>query len=154
MFTEKFTLDKNYFTECFEESVAFSDKAKPKYPLLVFLILLSGLAWFVLEKPYVASFIALVALLEVVAFVYRKPWWITRQMLSRASGSLVTLQIDERGISAVNPYKQYQLTWQDVQQAHKTNKGVVLKTKHGMQYISKAVISPESFDYILEQTKI
>ncbi|NOU52342.1 YcxB family protein [Pseudoalteromonas sp. JBTF-M23] len=154
MFTEKYTLNKSYFAECFDESVPFSDKAKPKYPLLVFLILLSGIAWFLLKKPYAASFLVLVATLEVVAFIYRRPWWIARQMLSRASGSLVTLHIDEQGIRAVNPYKQYQFAWQDIEQAYKTDKGVVLKTKQGMQYISKALISPQSFDFILAQTKI
>ncbi|MCF6437637.1 YcxB family protein [Pseudoalteromonas sp. MMG022] len=154
MFREKFTLDKAYFRECFDESLPLSDRAKPKYPLLVFLIVLATLSWVVVKNQYLASFLALMAVLEVVAFVYRKPWWVARQMLSRAAGSLVVLDIDNDGIKAVNPYKQYQFLWSEIVAAEQTDKGVVLKTKRGMQYISQAAISQQAFDFILEKTKI
>ncbi|CAH9054130.1 hypothetical protein PSECIP111951_00965 [Pseudoalteromonas holothuriae] len=154
MFTEKFTLDKSYFAECFDESVAFSDKAKLKYPLLIFLMFLSVLSWYLLNKPYLASFLAVIAILEVIAFTYKRPWWITRQMLSRASGSIVTLHIDNDGIKAVNPYKKYHFSWLEITQATKTEKGIILKTKKGMQYISKAAISSEGYSFILAKTKI
>ncbi|CAM4022798.1 YcxB family protein [Pseudoalteromonas byunsanensis] len=154
MFTEKFTLDREYFRECFDESLPLSDRAKPKYSLLVFLIVLAVLSWVVVNNQYLASFLALMAVLEVIAFIYRKPWWVARQMISRAAGSLVVLHIDDEGIKAVNPYKQYQFLWHEIIQAQQTDKGIVLKTKRGMQYISQAAISKQAFDFILEKTKI
>jgi hypothetical protein len=154
MFTEKFTLDKAYFRECFEESLPFSNEIKPKYPLLVFLILLSLVSWFVLNNGYLASFLILVATLELIAFYYQKPWWVARQMLSRASGSLVTLHFDEQGIKAVNPYKEYAFSWQDITATHITNRGVVFKTNKGMQYVSKSALSDKTLDFICLKAKI
>ena len=43
-----------------------------------------------LGDHYLGTFLLMLALLECIAFYYRRPWWVTRQMLSRASGSYST----------------------------------------------------------------
>ncbi|WP_350563865.1 YcxB family protein, partial [Psychrobacter sp. CAL346-MNA-CIBAN-0220] len=77
-----------------------------------------------------------VAVLECIAFYYRRPWWVTRQMLSKASGSEVTLTFDEEGIKSSNFYKNTQLLWSDINEVITTERGILLKNKKGMQYIS------------------
>jgi hypothetical protein len=90
----------------------------------------------------------MLAILECIAFNYRRPWWVARQMLSRASGSDVTLTFDENGIKSANHYKNYQLTWHEVTGVINTQRGVILQNKSGMQYISKQILDTETLNYI------
>ena len=90
----------------------------------------------------------MVAVLECVAFYYRRPWWVTRQMFSRASGSEVTLTFDDEGIKSANHYKSYQLAWQDITEVIETPQGLLIKNKNNMQYISKQIVTDEMLDFI------
>ena len=63
--------------------------------------------------------------------------------MSRASGSEVTILFDDEGIKAENPYKSYQLSWQQVSEIIETERGYILKAQRGMQYISKQALSDE-----------
>ena len=147
-FSTTYTLDKPYFYECFDESLPHSAQAKPKYFFLVLLVSLGLIAIYGLEKHYLGNFLIMAAVLECVAFYYRRPWWVTRQMLSRASGSEATLTIDKDGFKSVNPHKSYQLTWQDINEVIFTPRGIILKSRHGMQYISNSVLNDEIIEYI------
>lgn len=151
VFTTTYTLDKPYFYECFEQSQPYSKRAQPKYFLLVLLIGLGLFGIYGLGDNYLGSFMIMLAILECVAFYYRKPWWVTRQMLSRASGSEVTLTFDDEGIKSTNYYKNYQLAWQDIDQLITTDLGVILKSKKGMQYISNKILSTEMIAHINEK---
>lgn len=148
LFTATYTLDKPYFYECFDESLAYSVQAKPKYPLLILLITLGLVSFYILNNHYLGSFMIMMAVVECVAFYYRRPWWVTRQMLSRASGSDVELTINDQGITASNPYKNYQLNWQQVDEVIETNNGLLLKNKRGMQYISKQILNDDVIAFI------
>ena len=148
LFTSTYTLDKPYFYECFDESLLYSSQAKPKYALLLLLVCLGLTAIYALDKYYLGNFLILMAVLECVAFYYRRPWWVTRQMLSRASGSEATLTIDESGFKSENPHKSYQLAWQDIDEVIFTSRGIILKSRRGMQYISNSVLSDEIIEYI------
>ncbi|NMM40939.1 YcxB family protein [Pseudoalteromonas arctica] len=147
-FSTTYTLDKSYFYECFDESLPYSTQAKPKYVFLVLLVSLGLTAIYWLEKHYLGNFLIMAAVLECVAFYYRRPWWVTRQMLSRASGSEATLTIDKNGFKSENPHKSYQLAWQDIDDVIFTVRGIILKSRRGMQYISNSVLSDEIIEYI------
>ena len=147
-FTTTYTLDKPYFYECFDESLPYSKRAKPKYFLLILLIALGLFGIYGLDDHYLGTFMIMLAVLECVAFYYRRPWWVTRQMFSRASGSEVTLTFDDEGIKSSNHYKSYQLAWQDITEVVNTPNGLLIKNKSGMQYISKQILSPETLDFI------
>ena len=151
-FTTTYTLDKPYFYECFDESLPYSKRAKPKYFLLVLLVALGLFGIYGLEDHYLGSFMIMLAVLECLAFYYRRPWWVTRQMLSRASGSEVTLTFDDNGIKSANHYKSYQLAWQDINEVMDTQQGIILRNKSGMQYISKKIISTETLAFINKKT--
>ena len=136
-----YTLDKPYYYECFDESLPYSSQAKPKYPLLVLLISLGLLAFYMLENHYLGSFIFMLAIVECLSFYYKRPWRVTRQMLSRASGSEVTVSFDDEGVKAENPYKSYQLSWQQINEVIETERGYILKADKGMQYLSKQALN-------------
>ncbi|MGS0534892.1 YcxB family protein [Pseudoalteromonas sp. SaAl2] len=147
-FTTSYTLDKPYFYECFDESLPYSAQAKPKYAFLVLLISLGLISIYALEQHYLGNFMIMAAVLECVAFYYRRPWWVTRQMFSRASGSKAKLIIDEQGFTSENPHKSYQIKWQQIDEVIFTPRGILLKSKQGMQYISNSVLSDEAINYI------
>ncbi|WP_394191819.1 YcxB family protein [Pseudoalteromonas atlantica] len=147
-FNTSYTLDKPYFYECFDESLPYSTQAKPKYGLLILLISLGLISIYALEQHYLGNFMIVAAIVECIAFYYRRPWWVTRQMLSRASGSKAKLTIDETGFSSENPHKSYQITWQQIDDVIFTPRGILLKNKKGMQYISKSILSDEAIAYI------
>lgn len=146
--TTNYTLDKAYFYECFDESLPYSKRAQPKYLLLVLLVALGLFGIYGLDDHYLGTFLIMVALLECVAFYYRRPWWVTRQMLSRASGSEVTLTFDDEGIKSSNFYKNTSLQWQDIQQVITTERGILLQTKQGMHYLSKQILNSEIINFI------
>lgn len=138
-----YTLDKPYYYECFDESLPYSSQAKPKYPLLILLITLGLLAFYQLENHYLGSFMIMLAVVECLSFYYKRPWWIARQMMSRASGSEVTIVFDDDGVKAENPHKSYQLSWQQISEIIETERGYILKAQRGMQYISKQALNDE-----------
>jgi len=148
VFTTTYKLDKPYFYECFDQSLPYSKRAQPKYFLLALLVVLGLFGIYGLGEHYLGTFLLMLALLECIAFYYRRPWWVTRQMLSRASGSEVTLTFDEDGIKSTNHYKNYQLAWHDINEVITTDCGLLLKSKSGMQYISKAILDEETIDFI------
>lgn len=148
VFTTTYKLDKPYFYECFDQSLPYSKRAQPKYFLLTLLVVLGLFGIYGLGDHYLGTFLLMLALLECIAFYYRRPWWVTRQMLSRASGSEVTLTFDEDGIKSTNHYKNYQLAWHDINEIITTDCGLLLKSKSGMQYISKAILDEETIDFI------
>ncbi|WP_417714820.1 YcxB family protein [Pseudoalteromonas obscura] len=153
VFQSEFTLDKQYFQECFDESVSFSQHHKPKYGLIGFLLVLGSLSHYLLEQAYLGNFLFVLAVIEGVSFYYRRPWWVARQMLSRASGSKVVLKIDEQGINAHNPYRAFQLQWQEIDNVIETKKGILLEHGKYRQYISRQALNNETYAFILQQTK-
>ena len=50
---------------------------------------------YVLDNGYLGNFLIVLAIIECISYYYRRPWWVARQMLSRASGSNVIIEIDE-----------------------------------------------------------
>ena len=85
----------------------------------------------------------MLAVVECLSFYYKRPWWVARQMMSRASGSEVTIVFDDEGVKAENPYKHYQLTWQQITDIIETERGYILKASRGMQYLSKKALNEE-----------
>ncbi|WP_010386836.1 YcxB family protein [Pseudoalteromonas rubra] len=147
----EFTLDKDYFRECFDQSLPYSNVSKPKYALVAFLFILGCVAIYGLDNAYLGNFLILLAVLECIAHYYRRPWWVARQMVTRASGSKITLQIDAQGITATNPYKSYQILWSEVNKVAETQLGVVLVRASTNQYISKKALSAEALEFILSK---
>jgi hypothetical protein len=153
MFNIEFTLNKAYFIECYEQSSAYSNLSSLKLPLLILLVLLGLCSIYILNNNYLGTFLISLAILEYVAFYYRKSWWVLRQTLSRASGSKVQLEFNDKNITAVNPYKAFTLNWSDILSVYETPKGLIIKTHKHIQYISNAVINEQIKEFIFQQTK-
>lgn len=153
MFKHEFTLDKSYYQECFDESERFGKANKPKYILVVFLTLLGLVSIYGLENSYLGNFLVILAVIECVSYYYRRPWWVARQMISRASGSNVTVEIDNEKIKAANPHKSFVFNWQDITKVIKTDRGLLIYSLRGALYLSSSALDDDTVEFILSKKK-
>lgn len=157
-FTCKFTLDKPHFNECYSESNTV-DRSMNAY-LKAGILMAFGLIilLFTPVNGYAAWFVIALGILEALAIYYSQPWWVLRQMLSKASGSEVTLTIDELGVLSESFYNTGRILWSDVFDIKETALGFVLHFNVGKNksksYISKACLSNAAQEYILKRTSL
>lgn len=151
-FTSNFILDKAHFNECYSQSntVDRSANAYLKGGVLMLFGLLILL--FTPVNGYAAWFVIALGILEALAIYYSQPWWVLRQMLSKASGSEVTLTIDEQGVLSDSFYNTGRILWTDVCEITETDFGFVLHFTTGKNtsksYVSKACLSDSAQEYI------
>lgn len=155
-FTSKFTLDKTHFNECYSEStiLALSSKAFFKSGVLMLFGLI--LLLFTPVNTYAAWFVVALGILEALSLYYNKPWWVLRQMLSKASGSEVTLTVDEQGVLSESFYHNGRILWQDIISIQETSLGFVLHfnvgKNTGKSYLSKSYLSSDAQQYIFSKS--
>jgi hypothetical protein len=109
-------------------------------------------------NAYAAWFVVALGILEALALYYNQPWWVLRQMLSKASGSEVTLTIDEQGVLSESFYHNSRILWSDVTAIEETELGFVLSFIVGKStsksYLSKSYLSNSAQDYIAQRINI
>ena len=146
-FTHQYTLDKPYFTECYDQSVT-PDKSFRAYAKAIFFTLFGGLlVVFTQINPYAAWFIFAIGILEWLSGYYQRPWWITRQMFSKAATSKVTLTIDDKGIASESFYQKQMFTWQEIELTS-TEKGWIITHKQGRNYIASKGMEQPLIDFL------
>jgi len=147
-YSTTFVLDRNYYTECFEQSVVI-EHALRRYAKAIFFILFGAvLVLFTDVNDYAAWFVFALGILEGVSIRYQRPWWVTRQMFSRASRSEVKLTIDKSGINTESFYQTSTYTWADFSEITRTSKGWLLAHAQGKNYISNQFLSNDAQDYL------
>ena len=151
-FTSKFILDKAHFNECYSESTTLELSPKSFFKSVVLMAFGLIILLFTPVNAYAAWFIIALGILEAVSLYYSQPWWVIRQMLSKASNSEVTLTIDEQGVLSESFYHKGRILWQDVTSIEETKLGYVVHFKAGKNtsksYLSKANLSSEAHLYI------
>jgi hypothetical protein len=131
-----YILNREYFSECFDESANTAISLKT-FRQTVALIILAGVAFALKIEPYVVWFLLCLIGVELLSIRYKRSWWITRQMLSRSAGSKVNIRIDEQGIFSDSAYHQQAILWQDITQLRSTEKGFVIDHNSGTHYLSR-----------------
>jgi hypothetical protein len=151
-FTSKFTLDKAHFNECYGESTTLELSAKTFLKSGVLMAFGLTILLFTPINSYAAWFIIALGVLEALSLYYSKPWWVLRQMLSRSSGSEVTLTIDDKGVLSESFYHNGRILWQDITSIKETSLGYVLHfnagKNTGKSYISKSCLSSDAQSYM------
>jgi hypothetical protein len=152
-YTSKFILDKAHFNECYSESATLKLSVKAFLKSAVLMLFGLIILLFTPVNAYAAWFVIALGILEALSLYYNQPWWVLRQMLSKASGSEVTLTIDEKGVLSESFYHNGRILWQDVTSVEDTNLGFVLhfnvgKSK-GKSYLSKSYLSNDAQQFVL-----
>ncbi|MEJ6476594.1 hypothetical protein [Pseudoalteromonas piscicida] len=152
-FQSQFKLDKAYYKECFEESEANGLAVKPKYGLLVLLVTLGLIAIYGLQQHYLGNFLILLAVVECLAFYYRKAWWVTRQSLSRAAGNIVEVSITNKGISTKATHAEFSYPFNTLDKLEETTRGFLVFQNNKPSYISKSGLSEQAIAFLSDCSK-
>jgi hypothetical protein len=151
-FTSKFILDKAHFNECYTESSTLKLSLNAFFKSGVLMAFGLIILLFTPVNSYAAWFVIALGILEALSLYYNKPWWVLRQMLGRASGSEVTLTIDEQGVLSECFYHKGKILWDDVLSIEETSLGFVIHFAVGKRasksYISKAYLSSDAQAFI------
>ncbi|MGV2872673.1 YcxB family protein [Colwellia sp. E150_009] len=154
-FTSKFTLDKAHFNECFSESTTQEPSLNVFFKSGVLMVFGLIILLFTPVNAYAGWFVVALGILEALSIYYKQPWWVLRQTLSKASGSEVTLTIDEQGVLSDSFYNKGRILWQDVTLIQETDLGYVLHFTIGKStnknYLSKSYLSNDAQAYIKAQ---
>ena len=148
-YSTTFVLDKAHFNECFTGSVTVKHSLAAYSKAIVFLLFGMLLSLFTDINQYAAWFLVGLGFVEALAVYYQQPWWVARQMLSRAAHSEVTLTLDEVGIHSHSFYINSTILWPDVSVLTVTEKGLLLKHGKGKSYISGACLSEQARVFLL-----
>lgn len=146
-----FTLDKAHFVECYEESVTLAPFTKRYLKAGIMLIVGSGLVMFSELNAYAAWFIFSLGILEVVSTYYRKPWWVARQMLSKAAKAKVTIEITDEHIRTFSFYADNTMNYEDISIIKETVRGWLISHSSGVHYISNECLSDDARQYLQEK---
>lgn len=157
-YTAHFTLDKAHYSECYTQSSTLEHNKKTYFKANILTIFGLIILFATPVNPYAAWFVIALGIIETLSVYYHKPWWVTRQMFSKASHSEVTLTIDEQGILTESFHINSRILWTDVTAVAETDLGFVIHFSLGKSitgkaiasksYISKACLSSEAISFI------
>ena len=147
-FETKFTLTRDYLTECFDQSLPHGKSARPNFVFPLFLLAVGAGVLNLTDLPRHPGWILIVlAVLELVHIRYRRAWWLARQMWGTSANSEVTLTIDDEGIRTHSPFAQTTLLWPDIERVIETDLGYILVDSAGaQQYLSKSLLPVNLID--------
>ncbi|WP_022941264.1 YcxB family protein [Psychromonas hadalis] len=149
-FTSYFILNREHFSECFDQSALLLAPKKPRYKFMGALLLFGFYIMITTNLSVaVGLFFIGLAFVEFFSFKYRKAWWLTRQMWSKNSGNKINLSIDENAIKIESLYQTETLSWDKIKNIVETPTGVMLNLENGSQsYLSKSCLNEQVIDFI------
>jgi len=160
-FSASFTLDKAHYTECYTQSSTLSHDKKTYFKANVLTVFGLIILFATPVNPYAAWFVIALGILESVSVYYHKPWWVMRQMMSKASGSEVKLTIDDQGILTESFHINNRILWTDVTCVSETALGFLIYFSLGKSltgkdiasksYLSKSCLSDEAIAFIVKK---
>ncbi|GAA0813961.1 YcxB family protein [Colwellia asteriadis] len=168
-FTSKFTLDKAHYNECYSQSSTLVHNKKTYFKANTLTLFGLVILLFTPVNPYAAWFVIALGILETVSVYYHQPWWVMRQMLSKASGSDVNLTLDDKGILTESFHVNSRILWSDITAIKATELGFVVfftlttnakgkkisgKGISSKSYISKSSLTTEAISFLNSKHRI
>ncbi|MCG9756796.1 YcxB family protein [Shewanella insulae] len=149
-YSTHFILDRDYYGECFDASVTQPAPRAEYTKSLCFL--LAGLALLMTGvNAYASWFIIALGVLEALSIRFKRPWYLTRQMMSKAAGNEASLTLDEQGVKTESLYVKQQLLWADIDEIEETATGFLLLTKGQKHYLSKRHLDDACHHFLREK---
>ena len=152
-YSTTYQLDKAHFQECYSESAIIPTPFHAYKKSMVLILAGMLLVLFTQMNPYVAWFVFAMGILEAASSYYQKPWWVMRQMLSKAAKGNVDLTIDEEVIVSKSFYASLTLLWSEVLSMEMTQLGWLIIHAKGRSYISNNNLSEEAVLFLSEKLK-
>lgn len=146
--TYEFNLNKAHFNECYGESVNADYSLRAYFKAIVFALLGMGLVMFTPIDPYAGWFVFALGIVEALSVYYQKPWWVLRQLLSKAANSQVTLTINDKHIEIKSYYVEQLILWNEVDSVIPTSLGWLIKHNNATHYLSNSHLSAEVIQFL------
>ena len=146
-----YILNREYFTECFDESADTTTSLKT-YRQAILLVILASVFFAVETEVYIAWFLLALGAVELLSIRYKRSWWVARQMLSRRAGSRVNIRIDDQGIHSDSTHHQQSILWNDIDELKTTEKGFIVIHKGGTNYLSRKGLDEGCLDLVTEKS--
>ena len=152
-FSSDFFLDREHFSECYDQSALITPPKKMRFQFIGALILVGFLIMmFTNQSVAVGLFFIGLAFVEYFSVKYAKAWWLSRQMWSKNSGNKITLSIDDNAIEIVSLYQNQTFPWNTIKEIIETPQGLILKLENGGQsYLSKSSLNSEVIEFMNAQ---
>ncbi|MCW8107170.1 YcxB family protein [Alteromonas ponticola] len=150
-----YILDKSHFKETYEESATVPHPVQA-YRLTVLLVIVGCVILMLPEvSDYLGWFTIAIGAIEAVSVRFRKGWWITSQMFSRAANNTVALTVTETQITIRSPSVTQSISWDQVSHLTATNRGWLLHHNGGRTYLSNRCLSESVINFLhaLAQSK-
>ncbi|WP_166424157.1 YcxB family protein [Paraglaciecola sp. 20A4] len=153
-YSTTYLLDKSHYIETYEASVP-ADNSKKVY-LIAALLALVGLAVLMLTEinAFVAWFIIALGGLEVFSIRFKKPWWLARQLISKAANTELTLTIDEDAVSSKSIHIESIIRWADISKIESTENGWLLYHNDSKNYLSARALTEEAKAFVMAKTQL
>ena len=151
--TIKYTADKAYFREFYDQWLERS-KWKKWEPLLSALLIVLGLVYYYLSKHpdiwFLPLIVVMAGLFELGKYIYDKQQWLKARFSSRIFGKELQLVFSEEKIRHKGPFTEGVFHWEDLEAIRQTSKGVFLIPENGISiYLPTANFpSAESIHWI------
>jgi hypothetical protein len=146
-----YILNREYFTECFDESADTPPNVK-KYSKALLLIVMACVFFAIKVEIYVSWFLLALGIVELLSIRYKRSWWVSRQMLSRSAGSKVNIRINDKGIFADSTHHQQNILWSDISEIKNTERGYVIIYNRGTNYLSKRKLDEDYLNLLAEKS--
>ena len=92
--------------------------------------------------------------MEALSVRFQKPWWLARQMISKAANNKLTLTIDEESVSSKSQYVESTILWENITKIEKTQRGWLLFQGAGKSYLSNRCLSEEAQQFIGKKAEL
>lgn len=151
-FTTEYTLDKTFFTECYDQTSRPATFPKAYFKGIIFLIFGVVLLEFeLLPSGYVGWFFIVLSVVEAFSVYFKRTWWIWRQTTSMNSGSKVVFQVDSNGVSYKSGKNTRNIVWNEIDQLEQSDLGLIFHMGKQRQYVSKSCLNDEVIAFIVDQ---
>lgn len=147
-YTITFVLDKAYYTQCYQQTVVIDHSWRAYAKAIFFIVFGAVLVLFTPINSYVAWFIFALGLVEALSVYYQQPWWVARQLLTKAANNEVTLTIDKQGIHSHSFYVDSMIAWSDITRLEQDTQGWLVQHSKGKNYLPQRLLSPEASGYL------
>lgn len=138
-----FILDKAYYAECYDASIPVKTTWQAYKKATLFTLVGAILVLATDVSPYAAWFVFGLGIVEALGTYYHRPWWLARQMLSRAANNEAELTISAQQVACKSSFVNFSIEWQNVDQIEKAPNGWLLISKQGKHYLSNQHLNEE-----------
>lgn len=146
-----FVLNKAHFNECFANSVVDKVTLVDYRKAMGFVVVGMVLGMTTELNDYAAYFIVGLGIVEALSVHYRRPWWVARQLWSKAGNNKVTLTMDDDGLHTEAIHLKSSIAWQDISEIKTTQDGFLLSHQQGKSYISGSCLDDEAQAFLLSK---